>query len=100
MCGCAREREGEGDGERVRESSAVNREATGMAGLLCHSPATAAGLRAPAPSPRAQRAAAAAQLRRPACPPPAGTDVAPLVPALEKIWADSLGQSLADFNFR
>lgn len=29
-----------------------------------------------------------------------GTDVAPLVPALEKIWADSLGQSLADFNFR
>ena len=28
------------------------------------------------------------------------TDVAPLVPALEKIWADSLGQSLADFNFR
>ena len=41
-----------------------------MAGLLCHSPAAAAGLRAPAPSPRAQRAAAAAQLRRPACPPP------------------------------
>ena len=26
--------------------------------------------------------------------------MAPLVPALEKIWADSLGQSLADFNFR
>ena len=31
---------------------------------------------------------------------PAGTNVAPLVPALEKIWADSMGQSLADFNFR
>ena len=30
----------------------------------------------------------------------AGTNVAPLVPALEKIWADSMGQSLADFNFR
>ena len=30
----------------------------------------------------------------------AGTDVSPIVPALEKIWADSLGQSLADFNFR
>jgi hypothetical protein len=30
----------------------------------------------------------------------AGTNVQPLVPALEKIWADSLGQSLADFNFR
>lgn len=29
-----------------------------------------------------------------------GTDVAPIVPALEKIWADSLGQSLAEFNFR
>ena len=29
-----------------------------------------------------------------------GTDVTPIVPALEKIWADSLGQSLADFNFR
>jgi predicted unusual protein kinase regulating ubiquinone biosynthesis (AarF/ABC1/UbiB family) len=29
-----------------------------------------------------------------------GTDVAPIVPALEKIWADSLGRSLADFNFR
>jgi predicted unusual protein kinase regulating ubiquinone biosynthesis (AarF/ABC1/UbiB family) len=24
----------------------------------------------------------------------------PIVPALEKIWADSLGQSLAAFNFR
>ena len=35
------------------------------------------------------------------CPlPPAGTNVAPLVPALEKIWADSMGPSLADFNFR
>lgn len=30
----------------------------------------------------------------------AGTDVAPIVPALEKIWADSMGQSLKDFNFR
>ena len=30
----------------------------------------------------------------------AGTDVTPIVPALEKIWADSLGQSLGDFNFR
>lgn len=29
-----------------------------------------------------------------------GTNVDPLVPALEKIWADSMGQSLADFNFR
>jgi hypothetical protein len=29
-----------------------------------------------------------------------GTDVAPIVPALENIWADSLGQSLGDFNFR
>jgi len=29
-----------------------------------------------------------------------GTDVAPIVPALEKIWADSMGRSLADFNFR
>ena len=29
-----------------------------------------------------------------------GTDIAPIVPALESIWADSLGQSLADFNFR
>ncbi len=29
-----------------------------------------------------------------------GTDVMPIVPALEKIWADSLGQSLAAFNFR
>jgi hypothetical protein len=29
-----------------------------------------------------------------------GTDVAPIVPALEKIWADSMGQSLAVFNFR
>lgn len=30
----------------------------------------------------------------------AGTDIAPIVPALEKIWRDSKGQSLADFNFR
>ena len=29
-----------------------------------------------------------------------GTDVTPIVPALEKIWADSLGQSMANFNFR
>jgi len=29
-----------------------------------------------------------------------GTDVNPIVPALEKIWADSMGRSLADFNFR
>ena len=29
-----------------------------------------------------------------------GTDIAPLVPALESIWADSVGQSLQDFNFR
>ena len=29
-----------------------------------------------------------------------GTDVTPIVPALEKIWADSMGQSLAVFNFR
>lgn len=29
-----------------------------------------------------------------------GTDVTPIVPALEKIWAAALGQSLADFNFR
>lgn len=30
----------------------------------------------------------------------AGTDITPIVPALEKIWRDSKGQSLADFNFR
>eukprot|EP00775_Hariotina_reticulata_P007990 gene7990-8188_t len=29
-----------------------------------------------------------------------GTDISPIVPALEKIWRDSKGQSLADFNFR
>ena len=29
-----------------------------------------------------------------------GTDVTPIVPALEKIWADSMGKSLGDFNFR
>ena len=29
-----------------------------------------------------------------------GTDVKPIVPALEKIWADSMGKSLGDFNFR
>jgi len=30
----------------------------------------------------------------------AGTDVGPIVPALEKIWQDSLGQSIQSFNFR
>ena len=30
----------------------------------------------------------------------AGTDIRPIVPALEKIWADSMGRSLSDFNFR
>ncbi|KAI8476243.1 MAG: ABC1 family-domain-containing protein [Monoraphidium minutum] len=29
-----------------------------------------------------------------------GTDITPIVPALENIWRDSRGQSLADFNFR
>jgi predicted unusual protein kinase regulating ubiquinone biosynthesis (AarF/ABC1/UbiB family) len=29
-----------------------------------------------------------------------GTDISPIVPALEKIWADSKGQALSDFNFR
>lgn len=29
-----------------------------------------------------------------------GTNIRPIVPALEKIWQDSLGQSLSDFNFR
>ncbi|PNW74014.1 hypothetical protein CHLRE_13g581850v5 [Chlamydomonas reinhardtii] len=29
-----------------------------------------------------------------------GTDITPIVPALEKIWADSKGQQLSDFNFR
>lgn len=29
-----------------------------------------------------------------------GTDIRPIVPALEKIWADSLGRSLTEFNFR
>ena len=29
-----------------------------------------------------------------------GTDITPIVPALEKIWADSMGRSIADFNFR
>ena len=29
-----------------------------------------------------------------------GTDVNPIVPALEKIWADSKVQSMANFNFR
>ena len=29
-----------------------------------------------------------------------GTDVGPIVPALEKIWVDSKGQRMADFNFR
>ena len=30
----------------------------------------------------------------------AGTDVSPIVPALEKIWTDSMGKGLAEFNFR
>ncbi|KAK9822866.1 hypothetical protein WJX81_006550 [Elliptochloris bilobata] len=29
-----------------------------------------------------------------------GTDIRPIVPALEKIWSDSLGKGVADFNFR
>uniref|UniRef100_A0A7R9YW22 Protein kinase domain-containing protein n=1 Tax=Chlamydomonas euryale TaxID=1486919 RepID=A0A7R9YW22_9CHLO len=29
-----------------------------------------------------------------------GTDITPITPALEKIWADSKGQALSDFNFR
>lgn len=29
-----------------------------------------------------------------------GTDVAPIVPALEAIWQNSLEKGLADFNFR
>ena len=29
-----------------------------------------------------------------------GTDITPIVPALEKIWAEALGQSMAAFNFR
>lgn len=29
-----------------------------------------------------------------------GTDITPIVPALENIWKDSLGQSIDDFNFR
>lgn len=29
-----------------------------------------------------------------------GTDVTPIIPALEKIWADSMVQSMANFNFR
>eukprot|EP00898_Chlorokybus_atmophyticus_P004037 jgi/Chlat1/4634/Chrsp3S05594 len=29
-----------------------------------------------------------------------GTDITPIVPALEKIWQDSTGKSMADFNFR
>jgi len=29
-----------------------------------------------------------------------GVDTAPIIPALEKIWRDSKGQSMADFNFR
>jgi hypothetical protein len=29
-----------------------------------------------------------------------GTDIGPIIPALEKIWADSKGQRMADFNFR
>lgn len=29
-----------------------------------------------------------------------GTDVSPIVPALESIWQNSVGKGLADFNFR
>jgi predicted unusual protein kinase regulating ubiquinone biosynthesis (AarF/ABC1/UbiB family) len=29
-----------------------------------------------------------------------GTDVTPIVPALEAIWQNSTGKGLADFNFR
>lgn len=29
-----------------------------------------------------------------------GTDVSPIVPALEAIWQNSVGKGLADFNFR
>lgn len=29
-----------------------------------------------------------------------GTDLQPLIPALEKIWKDSRGKALSDFNFR
>lgn len=29
-----------------------------------------------------------------------GTDLTPIIPALEKIWKDSRGKSLSDFNFR
>lgn len=29
-----------------------------------------------------------------------GTDVTPIAPALQEIWQDSMGRSLADFNFR
>lgn len=29
-----------------------------------------------------------------------GTDVSPIIPALEAIWQNSVGKGLADFNFR
>lgn len=29
-----------------------------------------------------------------------GTDVSPIVPALEAIWQNSVGKGLSDFNFR
>lgn len=29
-----------------------------------------------------------------------GTDVAPIIPALEAIWQNSSGKGLSDFNFR
>lgn len=29
-----------------------------------------------------------------------GTDVSPIVPALEAIWQNSLGKGLSEFNFR
>lgn len=29
-----------------------------------------------------------------------GTDVSPIIPALEAIWQNSVGKGLSDFNFR
>lgn len=52
-----------------------------------------------------RRPPGACRLSRPTPHPPpclttTGTDIAPIVPALEKIWRDSKGQQLSDFNFR
>jgi len=33
-------------------------------------------------------------------PPAKGTELGPIVPALEQIWKGSMGQSMKDFNFR